>query len=127
MKPERRMVRNIARLPLMLKQAKRSASLRCHSRMASPANPQRSTRRRSGAFQDDFARAANWFRNGILAQTDTPATAETPAAAQTAADDDDGFDLGWLGLLGLAGLAGLTRRREPVVHRTTTTAGTPRV
>ena len=60
-------------------------------------------------------------------QTDAPATVDTPAAAQTAADDDDGFDLGWLGLLGLAGLAGLARRREPVVHRTTTTAGTPRV
>jgi MYXO-CTERM domain-containing protein len=63
-----------------------------------------------------------------FAQAEAPATAETPAAAaETATDDDEGFDLGWLGLIGLAGLAGLARRREPVVHRTTTTAGTPRV
>lgn len=32
----------------------------------------------------------------------------------TARNDDDGMDMGWLGLLGLAGLLGL-RRRE--VHR----------
>ena len=62
-----------------------------------------------------------------FAQTDAPAPATPPAAVQTEADDDDaGFDLGWLGLIGLAGLAGLARRRDPVVHRTTTTPDAPR-
>lgn len=32
------------------------------------------------------------------------------ATAETAADDDDGMDWGWLGLIGLAGLLGMKRR-----------------
>jgi hypothetical protein len=35
--------------------------------------------------------------------TDSPTT-------DTRADDDEGFDLGWVGLAGLAGLLGLLRR-----------------
>ena len=47
----------------------------------------------------------------------------TAAATQTAeptttAEEDEGFDWGWLGLLGLAGLAGL-RKREPEMVTTT--------
>lgn len=38
-------------------------------------------------------------------------------------DDDDGFDWGLLGLLGLAGLLGM-KRREPDLHRDTTTGTT---
>ncbi|MBA3525315.1 MAG: WGxxGxxG-CTERM domain-containing protein [Sphingomonas sp.] len=38
-------------------------------------------------------------------------------------DDDDGFDWGLLGLLGLAGLLGV-KRREPDLHRDTTTGTT---
>lgn len=38
-------------------------------------------------------------------------------------DDDDGFDWGLLGLLGLAGLLGM-KRREPDLHRDTTTGRT---
>jgi MYXO-CTERM domain-containing protein len=35
----------------------------------------------------------------------------TPAATQNNnANDDGGFDLGWLGLIGLAGLLGLRKR-----------------
>lgn len=49
-------------------------------------------------------------------QTTTPA-ASTDNVAQSRADDDDGFDMGWLGLLGLLGLAGLRGRRD---DRTTT-------
>jgi MYXO-CTERM domain-containing protein len=56
-----------------------------------------------------------------------PAVAQTPATPDVTtnntaeADDDDGFDLGWIGLLGLAGLAGLRGRhrddRTTTVHR----------
>jgi MYXO-CTERM domain-containing protein len=44
-----------------------------------------------------------------LAQSQTAPT-DTTNIAQ--ADDDDGFDMGWLGLLGLIGLAGLRGRRD---------------
>jgi MYXO-CTERM domain-containing protein len=50
-------------------------------------------------------------------------TQNPPAATTNAADDDDGFDLGWLGLIGLLGLAGLVGRRR---NDRDTTVGTVR-
>jgi MYXO-CTERM domain-containing protein len=44
---------------------------------------------------------------------------ETATPPVEVAQDDDGFDLGWLGLLGLLGLAGLSGRRRD--NTTTTT------
>lgn len=57
------------------------------------------------------------FAAPALAQTPATPDATTNNAAE--ADDDEGFDLGWLGLLGLAGLAGLRGHRRE--DRTTTT------
>jgi MYXO-CTERM domain-containing protein len=50
------------------------------------------------------------FAAPAMAQAPATPNATTENAAQ--ADDDDGFDLGWLGLLGLAGLAGLRGRHR---------------
>ncbi len=61
-----------------------------------------------------------------------PASAQTnttdpvaPGTVTTTADDNDGFDWGWLGLLGLIGLAGLKGRDRDTTpsysDRTTTT------
>lgn len=59
----------------------------------------------------------------VLAQA-TNDTATDAVETVDVADEDNGFDLGWLGLLGLLGLAGL-RRREPVAV-VTTRSTTPR-
>ena len=56
-----------------------------------------------------------------------PGNAAVPVQSTADADDEDGFDWGWLGLLGLIGLAGLMKRPErTVVHSTTTTHPTDR-
>ena len=44
-------------------------------------------------------------------------------ATTVPADDDGGFDMGWLGLLGLAGLLGLRKKDEVHVTRVDTTTG----
>ncbi len=49
------------------------------------------------------------FAAPAMAQETTPGGATNNAAE---AEDDDGFDLGWLGLIGLAGLAGLKGRKR---------------
>ena len=41
---------------------------------------------------------------------------ETGGTTQTARDDRNDMDWGWLGLLGLGGLAGLRRRDEHEAH-----------
>lgn len=60
-----------------------------------------------------------------FAQTTTDPVAPATTTVTTDADDDGGFDMGWIGLLGLLGLAGLTKSRRDTTVRTTTTA--PRV
>lgn len=81
----------------------------------------------------------NWLGAGAIALSFAVLPSTLPASAQTStdpvapvdtvvADDDDGFDWGWLGLLGLLGLAGLKGRdhdRTTHVDRTTTTPTTP--
>jgi MYXO-CTERM domain-containing protein len=55
----------------------------------------------------------------------TQASATVNQAADTAKDDDGGFDdWGLFGLLGLLGLGGLLRRPKPVVHETDRTGFT---
>ena len=44
-------------------------------------------------------------------------------ATTVPADDDGGFDMGWLGLLGLAGLLGLRKKDDVHVTRVDTTTG----
>ncbi|MBP0441182.1 WGxxGxxG family protein [Tianweitania sediminis] len=64
------------------------------------------------------------FAAPALVQSQTTPVETTPAETTTTAvqaDDDDGFDLGWLGLLGLIGLAGLRGRRDDRHHVGTTT------
>jgi MYXO-CTERM domain-containing protein len=46
----------------------------------------------------------------------------TPAQFEQQRANDSDRDWGWLGLIGLLGLAGLRRRREPDLHRDTTSA-----
>ena len=55
----------------------------------------------------------------LLGQDNTTTTA-TPTATTQVADDDVGFELGWLGLLGLLGLAGLRGRRKEETYRAST-------
>jgi MYXO-CTERM domain-containing protein len=58
----------------------------------------------------------------LTAQDNDPVgtnTADRPVTRRDA-DDDRGFDPGWLGLIGLAGLAGLKRRDRQDNHRTGT-------
>jgi MYXO-CTERM domain-containing protein len=71
--------------------------------------------------------------SGILAlalaflPTDAQAQAGTGAqgdATTAPAEDDGGFDMGWLGLLGLAGLLGLRKKDDVHVTRVDSTAGT---
>jgi hypothetical protein len=44
--------------------------------------------------------------------TTTGVAEDTTAYSATTAEDEGGFDMGWIGLLGLAGLMGLRRHRE---------------
>ena len=63
-----------------------------------------------------------------LAFVATDAQAQTGAGVQgdattVPADDDGGFDMGWLGLLGLAGLLGLRKKDDVHVTRVDSTTG----
>ena len=58
---------------------------------------------------------------GVQAQAGSGVQGDATTAP---ADDDGGFDMGWLGLLGLAGLLGLRRKDEHHVTRVDTTTGT---
>jgi hypothetical protein len=73
-----------------------------------------------GASAVSFSLAVLSFILPAAAQNNAPGVNTNPdtTTLENNANDDDGFDWGWLGLLGLIGLAGLAgKRNEPTRYR----------